>query len=160
MCTFDTNLPVSPPLQNPCTNTYQYGTDSTAIVDSGANNLYFAQKAPNVNFNPNAPKIYVGTATGAVARSIGTGELNLPFLPAITCQLTSCPSSFLPVSFYNGRSGSLIYHWLLSIKMKSCAMKSPITTSNLPWSIDILTITLWAKMSMETRYLQDNMHGV
>ena len=37
---------------------------------------------PHINFNPAAPKINVGTATGKVQQSTGTAELNIPMLPA------------------------------------------------------------------------------
>ena len=55
---------------------------STAVVDSGVSNIYFAQDAPIRNFDSTAPKVNVGTATGQVQRSTGTAELNLPSLPA------------------------------------------------------------------------------
>ena len=60
----------------------QASIQSTAIVDSGASNLYFGPSAPHINFNPAAPKINVGTATGQVQQSTGTAELNIPMLPA------------------------------------------------------------------------------
>ena len=55
---------------------------STAVVDSGASNIYFAKDAAICNFDLSAPKVNVGTATGQVQRSTGTAELNLPSLPA------------------------------------------------------------------------------
>ena len=36
-----------------------------------------------VNFNPAAPKAHVGTTTGQVQNSIGTGEINIPNLPTM-----------------------------------------------------------------------------
>ena len=54
----------------------------TAVVDSGASNIYFAKDAAICNFDSSAPKVNVGTATGQVQRSTGTAELNLPSLPA------------------------------------------------------------------------------
>ena len=56
--------------------------NTTAVVDSGASNIYIAQNAPRVNFNPSAPKVTVGTATGQVQQSTGTAELRIPNLPA------------------------------------------------------------------------------
>ena len=53
----------------------------TALVDSGAKNLYLAADSPHVNFNTSAKKINVGTATGQVQRSTGTAELNIPMIP-------------------------------------------------------------------------------
>ena len=54
----------------------------TAVVDSGASNIYFAKDATICNFDSSAPKVNVGTATGQVQRSTGTAELNLPSLLA------------------------------------------------------------------------------
>ena len=55
---------------------------STAVVNSGASNIYFAKDAAICNFDSSALKVNVGTATGQVQRSTGTAELNLPSLPA------------------------------------------------------------------------------
>lgn len=53
----------------------------TGIVDSGASNLYFAKNAPYLDAKPNAPQVQVGTATGNVESSAGTGKLAIPNLP-------------------------------------------------------------------------------
>jgi hypothetical protein len=54
---------------------------STAVVDSGASNIYFAKDAAICNFDSSTPKVNVGTATGQVQRSTGTSELNLLSFP-------------------------------------------------------------------------------
>ena len=55
--------------------------DHTAVVDSGAIGFYFSKNAPTINFDPTAPKITVGTASGQPHQSSGAADLVLPNLP-------------------------------------------------------------------------------
>lgn len=55
--------------------------NDTAIADTGASDIYLTPKAPKINYNPQAPRVSVGTATGARQTSSGGCELNLSQLP-------------------------------------------------------------------------------
>ena len=55
--------------------------DHTTIVDSGAGGFYFLRHAPTINFDPTAPKITVGTASGQPHQYSGAADLGLPNLP-------------------------------------------------------------------------------
>ena len=55
--------------------------DHTAIVDSGASGLYLSKHALTINFDPTAPKINVGTASGQPHQYSGAAYLGLPNLP-------------------------------------------------------------------------------
>ena len=54
---------------------------NSGIVDSGASKIFFGDGAPVANKNFKAPKVTVGTATGAIRQSAGTADLDLPQLP-------------------------------------------------------------------------------
>ena len=71
-------LAIAPPLSRPKSRNHK---DHTAIVDSGAIGFYFSKHAPKINFDPNAPKITVGTASGQPHQSSGATDLGLPNLP-------------------------------------------------------------------------------
>ena len=53
----------------------------TAIVDSGASNIYLTPAAPMASVDGTAPKIQVGTAAGGLQKLSATCDLALPHLP-------------------------------------------------------------------------------
>ena len=54
--------------------------DHTAILDSGASGFYFSKHAPKIKFDPTAPKITMGTASGQPHQFSGASDLCLPNL--------------------------------------------------------------------------------
>ena len=56
----------------------QLKQETTAIVDSGAMEIYLQPGAPVENVNPNAPQIQVGTASGQPHKSKATSNLRVP----------------------------------------------------------------------------------
>ena len=67
-----------PPLKAQSTRNHE---DHTVIIDSGASGFYFLKNTPTINFDPTAPKITVGTASGQPHQSSGAADLVLPNLP-------------------------------------------------------------------------------
>ena len=67
-----------PPLKSQSPRNHEY---HTAIVDYGTSSFYFSKNAPTINFDPTAPKITVGTASGQPHQSSGAANLVLPNLP-------------------------------------------------------------------------------
>ena len=53
----------------------------TAIIDSGASGFYFSKTVPTINFDPTAPTITAGTASGQPHQSSVSADLVIPNLP-------------------------------------------------------------------------------
>ena len=60
----------------------KHDNQCTAIVDSGASNIYLTPAAPMASIDGTAPKIQVGTAAGGLQKLSATCDLALPHLPA------------------------------------------------------------------------------
>ena len=60
----------------------QYNTHDTGVVDSGDSNIYFGKEAPIQQFNVDAPKLHVATATVQLQWYVITGTLELTNLPS------------------------------------------------------------------------------
>ena len=58
----------------------QYNNRDTGITDSGDRNIYFAKEAPIQQFNVDAPKVHVATATIQLQWYVVTGTLELTSL--------------------------------------------------------------------------------
>ena len=54
----------------------------TIVVDSGASSIYFSATAPVENLNTSAPEIRFGTASGELAYSLASAQLDLPQIPS------------------------------------------------------------------------------
>ena len=69
------------PPKSPVSVTQQYRQE-TAVIDSGASNIYLTINAPKQRVDSNTPTVCVGTADGTPQVSSASCDLALPNLPA------------------------------------------------------------------------------